>query len=1195
MSGLEALGIACNIMQVISFAHETIGFCKATYEGQSLNLYSEQSVASLSAISAQLQTRYQGVKSKTAQERELENVARKCNVAARALEEEVMFLTHQQAAGSLKRTLRIMLKIIWRKRRLERLEKSLRNHQQTMESHLLARVCTQSDAVEIQQREGFKKLGEDVQYFVSQYSAGHTKVADLVKMELISVKTQIAKESLRSEASVKGHISGEVTTAERAITAHVTKETNEIVERVAQVATESDMQASAKEQRDRLLQSLRYPAMNERKNDLANSYEGTFRWIFADGKDTNSTYDEDDPSDSNSNTSEISSIATSDSISEDDWNDFEDTPWDNFNDWLKSDSKIYWISGKPGSGKSTLMKYLLESPSTKAGLEIWNADPVILSHFFWKPGSNIQKNIKGFLCSILHQCFSFSMQVLDLVLATSKSLLLKDSVTDWSLKELKEVCLAVLRSYPSPLCIFLDGLDEVCEADGPLPILNMVDDIRMIPNVKICVASRPEPLLKSALSRHQHLRLQDLTENDMRKYSTAQIQPYIDTHRISPEFGSTTIDTLIYKAEGVFLWLQLAIRGLKRGIEYGDTNDELKQRLQDLPSELSDLYSDMWTRINGDSKIYREAAARYFNLLIASEAVGSWGDAFGYGPTLFHIMAATETKVQDSFINERTITDPETLWRLCEKTRHAVHVRCAGLLEIAQSRLEELSATLPSTKVWNPTYKRLIPHGTTVVQFIHRTAYDFMIDTEEGCRIRSHDPSDQGTLHVQLIKGNLVFAKVFQQPISYDFQVILDYLSSSIALSPLTTIHHLLRTVWDWYDGEYYKPSVIAWTERNIKLRPNFLTVAAKYPALQSFILSSIAESPNPPALAAEIARNINYVACLRRPHIVNLTQGLLYWSNSICSKGICYLTTQTSLFPFLTPLGSLLYQIFHEKRMFLADADISGRLLQTFIEANPDLDEHIPLLIDLNLPHASFRSLELLDDFTERFDLSEYNEHSGSISEYVLIDSTVAFLIKAFCEYCCELATVRVAKYSVAFFEDLKTRIENWNGLNSSPLRIKLVIIQMDSWDDEDITETRRFRPTTDVATEPLLSLVSQYLKKDSFLLAQIRKEFGNIRREICSKSAKFEEVYKTAREILAEERCGYCFVDENGHPISGGSNSDNDTNRGSNKGSPFEDHFYERPVDATNPSMPGGYETSFDELERYATEPYSDDDAWL
>jgi hypothetical protein len=29
-------------------------------------------------------------------------------------------------------------------------------------------------------------------------------------------------------------------------------------------------------------------------------------------------------------------------------------PWDNFNQWLRSGTGCYWISGKAGSGKSTL-------------------------------------------------------------------------------------------------------------------------------------------------------------------------------------------------------------------------------------------------------------------------------------------------------------------------------------------------------------------------------------------------------------------------------------------------------------------------------------------------------------------------------------------------------------------------------------------------------------------------------------------------------------------------------------------------------------------------------------------------------------------------------------------------------------------------------------------------------------------------
>lgn len=42
--------------------------------------------------------------------------------------------------------------------------------------------------------------------------------------------------------------------------------------------------------------------------------------------------------------------------------------WDNFQEWLLSESNTYWISGKPGSGKSTLVKFLVTSNHTQTTL-----------------------------------------------------------------------------------------------------------------------------------------------------------------------------------------------------------------------------------------------------------------------------------------------------------------------------------------------------------------------------------------------------------------------------------------------------------------------------------------------------------------------------------------------------------------------------------------------------------------------------------------------------------------------------------------------------------------------------------------------------------------------------------------------------------------------------------------------------------
>lgn len=140
MSGLEALGIACNVVQILSFAHETISFCKTVYAGQTPNEYDEEAVASLATLSARLQARYKDVKPQTSQERQLEYIARECNIAVRALEDEAKYLSFHRAEGNLKQTLLVVIKIMWRKNRLKRNEVRIRNCQNAMESHLLAEI-----------------------------------------------------------------------------------------------------------------------------------------------------------------------------------------------------------------------------------------------------------------------------------------------------------------------------------------------------------------------------------------------------------------------------------------------------------------------------------------------------------------------------------------------------------------------------------------------------------------------------------------------------------------------------------------------------------------------------------------------------------------------------------------------------------------------------------------------------------------------------------------------------------------------------------------------------------------------------------------------------------------------------------------------------------------------------------------------
>jgi hypothetical protein len=318
----------------------------------------------------------------------------------------------------------------------------------------------------------------------------------------------------------------------------------------------------------------------------------------------------------------------------------------------------------------------------------------------------------------------------------------KDSHTDWSVEELKSTCLAVLSSHPSPICVFIDGLDEICEEDGAVALIRVVDSLRAIPTVKICVASRPEPRFSKRLQNGQHLRLQDLTFNDMRKFAKDSLAPYLGASPTATgtKLGLSLPDSLAHKAEGVFLWLHLAIRSLIRGLDNGDHKAELAQRLTNLPTELSKLYSDMWMRLNEDTQLYRQTTALYLNLLIDARAAEDIvKEAFTPFPSpyfqgrldLFHFTVATHRPVQTTFLNERRPMPASKLNQLCVERSNAVHLRCAGLVEMVPAEYKPYLSKDQAV---------LRPHMNTVLSFIHRTAYDFLVDTRRRPRHTSTRP-----------------------------------------------------------------------------------------------------------------------------------------------------------------------------------------------------------------------------------------------------------------------------------------------------------------------------------------------------------------------------------------------------------------------------------------------------------------------
>ena len=166
-----------------------------------------------------------------------------------------------------------------------------------------------------------------------------------------------------------------------------------------------------------------------------------------------------------------------------------------FLNWFSNHEAVYWISGKPASGKSTLINYLVYSSQTKSELNKYShLDWILLRFFFdFRGGKGITNSFKGLLKSILYQFVEAIPQVNLLGLDDKEY----NYFSDWPEHRPRDALRTALKIAETGVCIFVDGLDEyegsVLQIIQYLKGLAADNDCREI-STKICLSSRPEPI-----------------------------------------------------------------------------------------------------------------------------------------------------------------------------------------------------------------------------------------------------------------------------------------------------------------------------------------------------------------------------------------------------------------------------------------------------------------------------------------------------------------------------------------------------------------------------------------------------------------------------------------------------------------------------------------------------------------------------
>lgn len=545
-------------------------------------------------------------------------------------------------------------------------------------------------------------LDDQLRHFVTQYERGYRQTSELVSKEALQVRQIVIRESGRTELAIRNHITQTSAKFEQRFQDHI-------------------KQASRKPLQAKFLQSLKYPSMNERTNLIQDAHTRTFLWLFADADNRGDSKDEDNHQEKSTGMG-----------------------WDSFTDWLQSDLSIYWIMGKPGSGKSTLAKFILSEIRTKSILEKWRRDVILASHYFWRPGALLQRNIKGMLCSIIYQLANSVPNALEYASVNVDGLDQKGADTDWSVTELQRLCLGMIKHCGKPLCLLIDGLDECGPEDDQQELLDVLERMKS-QDVKIIALSRNEPIFERRFRHEPQLRMQDLTADDLRAYAK-------DTLRREIREDVSFSKTLARKSEGVFLWLVLAVRSVNRGLDNGESLTDLRKRTESLPKRLMDLYKDIWERLNDDRDLYLKSAALYFKLVMAAH--GTQLRCIKSGFSILEMMLASK-ETHHAFAKSATIS-ADHLLKECRGFRERVVIHCAGLLDVSGS------PTGMRGKKAGDTESALLEYADKKAgfRFIHRSAHDFLVDSIDGQDILRHDEMSSDDLDLHIFSGSLRAAEV---------------------------------------------------------------------------------------------------------------------------------------------------------------------------------------------------------------------------------------------------------------------------------------------------------------------------------------------------------------------------------------------------------------------------------------------------
>nr|POE94520.1 vegetative incompatibility protein het-e-1 [Quercus suber] len=408
--------------------------------------------------------------------------------------------------------------------------------------------------------------------------------------------------------------------------------------------------ANLEENRDALIASLEFEQMDTRRSTIKDAHSTTCQWLLL-----HDAY-----------------IA-----------------WDNPTK-LPREHDILWLNGKPGTGKSTMIKWAFSYTKKKVRKR---KDEILLSFFFNARGDELEKTTVGMYRSLLHQLFKDAPDLQSILDEIDTEALESGMPSFWTLEVLKGLFTAAVAGLGRRrLKCFIDALDE-CDEQQIRDMVMMFEDVSdsaLEGGTKLCIcfASRhyPEIRIKKGLSII--LENEDGHSKDLKHFIQRQLAAG------DGENDERIRRRIQEKSNGVFMWAVLVIDILNPEYRVGRMWN-IEKKLEEMPEKLSELFKTILRRDNTNMD----------DLLLCLQWI-----LFSKRPLraeeFYFAMAAKLDQAQPGPWNRETVTN--------EHMARFVVGSSKGLAELTKS-------------VETPT-----------VQFIHESVRDYLIKDGGLCELWPH-------------------------------------------------------------------------------------------------------------------------------------------------------------------------------------------------------------------------------------------------------------------------------------------------------------------------------------------------------------------------------------------------------------------------------------------------------------------------